>query len=270
MKSGVSTSGFTIAETLIFLAVSSLLLVSALTLVNGSKNKNEFVQAINDVQQQINSVATNVATGYYSGPDSIACQNVSGTPVLNLTGAAQPRGSNSDCVYIGGVLKFSTGEDYILYSVAGARKTDTAIKRDVTDMADAKPTVVGTPRTLQLKNGLRVGWIKVGASTIDSIGFFSTFGQQNAAAPDQLTSAPQHFDFVGIDSGGLSLTPPTAYIQGNTASSFKNTYDSKVNPSSGIKICFNSGSTDQNGVITIGGDNRTSTTSLEIFNGACS
>ena len=83
MKSGLKSRGFTIVEVLIFLAVSSALMVSAFTLISGSQNKAAFTVGINDVQQQINAVINNVSNGYYS--ESATSQGCS----VGLTGALE-------------------------------------------------------------------------------------------------------------------------------------------------------------------------------------
>ena len=68
-----SKAGFTIVEVIIVLAVSSVLLVSALSLVGGQQKKAEFTQALSDIQSQIDGVMNNVATGYYANPGNFQC-----------------------------------------------------------------------------------------------------------------------------------------------------------------------------------------------------
>ncbi len=46
--------------------------------------------------------------------------------------------------------------------------------------------------------------------------------------------------------------------------------DADVNPTAGVDICFNSGGTNQHAVISIGGSGRVLSTTLVIYDGACS
>lgn len=271
MKRGGTQGGFTVVETMIFLAVSAALLISALTLVNGSRSKTEFNQGINDFQQQINSIASNVSTGYFPGTDALACKNVSGSQVLDTSGVAQSIGTNDQCVYIGIVLKFGSDDTFNAYTVAGARRTTTAISKEVTQMSEAKPTLVGPVQQIKLKNGLRVKWVR-DDTNINAVGFFSTFGQLKAGSSNDLDSGAQQYDFIGInDLSGLTnpITSPASYIQGIGSSSFRNTYNTKVNPSQGISICIETGAANRTAILKIGGDSRTATLTLAIKNENC-
>lgn len=53
MKRGNIPFGFTIIETMIFLAVSGALLASSLLLVSGSQNKSQFNNAVRDLNRKL-------------------------------------------------------------------------------------------------------------------------------------------------------------------------------------------------------------------------
>lgn len=269
MKSGLNPKGFTIVETMIFLAVSAALLTSALALLSGSQNKTQFNQAINDVQQQINTISNNVANGYYPSIGNLDCQdNVASTTLSISTGGPNERGTNVQCTFIGRVVLFNQNSDtFIVYNVAGARKK-IGTTLDVANMVDAKPTVIDGSEEINLKYGLRVGRMRViGGSNVGAVGFFTGFGKTNASGG--LESSSIRSDFMGIPGTNLS-TSGAALPALIHAGPFRPTYQTNKNPIGGIEICFESGTTNQLGVLTIGGEGRTSSTTLRIATGACS
>lgn len=256
MKSGLKSRGFTIVEVLIFLAVSSALMVSAFALISGSQNKASFTQSINDVQQQIDSVINNVANGYYSaGETQKKCTlDVNGKPKFDSTDVAT-RGSSADCIFLGRFIAFENGSDkYTVYNVAGRRQI---AGNDVKRMIEAKPTViVGTEQEYTLKNGLT--FKKPTQGIVNAYGFFNGLGESSGVS-DQLNSGYQQASFFGFESSAIEPLP--GY--------FELIFDQQKNPTNGYALCFNSGTTNQSGVITIGGSGRAATSSLEIKAGSC-
>lgn len=278
MKSGQMSPGFTIIETLIFLAVSSTLITSAFLLVGGAQNKTEFTQAVNEIRGEIEQVANTVATGYYAGSDTTRCQVTSSDPAaaLSISNAGGDRGTSTGCVYLGRVIYFSNGSDYALWNVAGRREMpgsgSPTARRTVTDISLAQTTAFGKTDA-RLKNGLevkRMAFRKGGSvSNTAAVGFFSTLGSTNAANPDLLRSQSQQYDITGLPGlslGALSdanLSASVASLRGSTR------YTDARNPDGGIKICFDSGGTNQRAIITVGGGGRGSTTTLKIESGKC-
>ncbi|MGH7156920.1 MAG: type II secretion system protein, partial [Candidatus Saccharimonadales bacterium] len=69
---------------MIVLAISGVLLFSALTLVGGQQQKTSFTQAMQDVLSQIQSYASQVQAGNYPSLEGQACQIVAlGNPSGN-------------------------------------------------------------------------------------------------------------------------------------------------------------------------------------------
>ncbi len=275
MKSGQMSPGFTIIETLIFLAVSSVLITSAFLLIGGAQNKTEFTQAVNEVRAEIEQVAGTVATGYYAGSDTTSCQVTSPNPTaaLSISNAGGNRGESTDCIFVGRIMYFSNGSDYDLWSVAGRREMPAVpAPKTVTDISMAQTTAFGKT-SARLKSGLeatRMASRKGGVvSNTAAIGFFSTLGSTNAANPDLLRSQSQQYDIIGLP--GLALGALSdANLSGSVASLRASTrYADARNPEDGVKICFDSGATDERAIITVGGANRGATTSLDIQRGQC-
>ena len=109
MKSGLKSRGFTIVEVLIFLAVSSALMVSAFTLISGSQNKAAFTVGINDLQQQINTVVNNVSNGYYAESATAQGCTVDSAGALQFSSTGS-KGTSSQCIFLGRVVVFDNGE----------------------------------------------------------------------------------------------------------------------------------------------------------------
>lgn len=250
MKSGLKSRGFTIVEVLIFLAVSSALMVSAFTLISGSQSKTAFTQSINNVQQQIDSVINNVANGYYSaGETQNKCTVDNATGELSFNEPNGSRGSSTDCIFLGRFIAFNDGSDeYTVYNLAGRRLKNGS---DVILMADANPKIIpGTEQKYTLKNGLTFN--NNGGN--NAFGFFNGLG----TSPGVSDSGYQQASFFGF-----------SYSDGQPLDSFASGFDSSKNPSNGYALCFNSGTTNQSGIITIGGSGRTATSSLEIKGAQC-
>ncbi|MCA9344874.1 hypothetical protein KC946_03485 [Candidatus Saccharibacteria bacterium] len=259
MKRGLFPKGFTIVETMIFLAVSSAILISALTLVGGSQNKAEFTTALNDANEQITAVINNVANGYYPSSNK-QCKDNPSSDKLEILGNSSEIGTESNCVYLGKVVEFSSGESFKVYNIAGLRvDTSGAV---ITDIANVKATAIDNPEIFTLKNGLTVESIQNGSSAqkYGSIGFFTSLGKTDDE--DQLISGSLSTDFLALEPGGVNNSDdvpglfPTATNSGY--------YNNNKNKPDGIRICLKSGTSNEFGILQIGGQGRTATTSLTV------
>jgi len=269
MISGSKPKGFTIVETMIFLAVSGAILVSAMALISGSQNKAQFKVAMNDAQQEITKVINNVVNGYYPSTATQTC-SANGN-ALKFSGGSLDKGTNKDCSFIGRVIQFTNGNTFKVYSVAGLRQTNDARKNEVSNMTEAKATALPSPQIIDLKNGLTVKSVKDAGTSIGAVGFFTGFGTTDPKYG--LLSGSLQAEFIGIENSSIvspSAPLDVADIIKNPASNFRTAYATKKNPSSGIVVCFQSGTTNQHGTITIGGQNKAATTTLVIEEGPCS
>ena len=80
MKCGRKPLGFTLVETMIFLAVSGALLLTAMAFITSTQSGAQFNQGANDALQQINGVIGNVTDGYYPNTKNFSCSVVGGKP----------------------------------------------------------------------------------------------------------------------------------------------------------------------------------------------
>lgn len=274
MKSGPNTLGFTIVEVMIFLAVSGALLVVGLSAVSGSQGKSEFNVAVNDTQQQIDTVINNVANGYYANTSSVKCENTSDTTDISYPATPPDTGTNLDCAYIGRVIWFrSTNPSaLVVYSVAGIRENGAVPtnKKEVTSMIEADPEViVNSKEEIELKNGLTIGKVTIGTSgpQVGAVGFFTSFGSN--ATNGGLNSASSQYNFAGIQGTTTnSDNIPFTVSQSLFRTNYEGTGTYKKNPFDGISVCL-VGTDNKFAIITIGGSGKSATTTKTIAGVSC-
>ncbi len=132
-------AGFTIVETLIVLAVTSTLLISAMVSMSGRQAKTEFQVATQSAVREYQSIISQIESGRYKSPNNFTCTSAAPNNVTftsDLGGDSQ--GANQGCVYLGLALVF--GEDastYKKYLVAGSRLNGPVSADTITD---ANPT----------------------------------------------------------------------------------------------------------------------------------
>lgn len=274
MKSGQGSLGFTIVESLVVLAVSAAILVSALTLIGGSQQKSEFNTAVRDIQQQIDTALDNVGTGYTANKGNMRCDIHVMTGEPNPHSAADDTstiGQNGDCIFIGKAMVFTKGNQYATFSVVGRRVTDKG--RPVINMDEAKPVVADeTQEDYVLKNGLEVKTMKVNGNDTNAFGFFSTLNSGFNAADNDEGSGTQSVDLVTFPPIPMPLdtTLPAFSSDFQTnATDFRSQYSSKyAKGDNKIEICFEGGS-NKKGIITIGENQGSVSSSLDIGTGNC-
>ncbi len=275
VKSG--QNGFTIVETLIVLAVTGILFVSAIMLVSGRQNKTEFSQAINNIKTQIDQTINEVSSGYYPNNANFNCKNNSGTISISTPPVgvpANPQGGNEGCIFVGKIIHFSTTADpepFYVYSLAGAQ-TDTSGSITTTLKQAAPQLVTQSTATNYLQYGLTTKWVRIGGvlPDIGSFGFVNSLGAYSGTSGDLLSGSSQ-VSLLPIAGGSVADSDATAQTAINNYFTSTLNPDSDLNPAAGIQICFDSGGTNQHAIVSIGGGSgRVLGTTLQIYNGACS
>jgi prepilin-type N-terminal cleavage/methylation domain-containing protein len=109
-----AADGFTIVEVLIVLAVSSILFISAVNLIDGRQARAEFTTGSNDELQQMQQLINETASGYYPNSGDFTCTGSAAGPVsLSLAAhGSTSQGSNAGCIFLGKVIQFGIGPDY--------------------------------------------------------------------------------------------------------------------------------------------------------------
>jgi len=141
-------TGYTILEVLIFLAVSSLMFVSAMRAINGRQKQVQFTQSIQEFDAKIKDLINDVTTSYYPTNETVNCiVDNGGEVVIGKSETPQELGTNDDCIYVGKVIHFqSNGDDTAMriYAMAGKRYSDTALTPSYS-ISEAKPKAVSNP-----------------------------------------------------------------------------------------------------------------------------
>lgn len=263
MKGGYKAGGFTIIETLIVLAVSSTMLISIISMINGQQGKSQFNQAINSVTQQLQQTIDDVANGYYP-TSNISCSSSAGLPVI--TSVNSGLGSNQDCVLVGKVIQFDStdpvNQKFIAYPMVDLRTGANVNSRIAISPGFAGHLAVpdNSVKT-SLDAGLAIVYSGQTGATTGTVGFGIIMGNayNSGTGPDI--------------SGGQSTNLYTITNTKSTNSSTTNVdiIDTQANysaASTGYNICLASGTTSQSGLISIGnGAGRKLSVSLTIKDG---
>lgn len=253
MMGGSKAGGFTIVETLIVLAISGGMLMSVVFMVSGQQAKSQFQQAINAAVQQLQQTIDDVANGYYP-VSNISC-SASGSSVSITSAPGSSIGTNSDCVLVGKAIQFyqlPVPQQYTVYSMVSLRTGSSVIP-----IAIAPGTAAGTHSTvpdrstkISLGNGL----------SFVSATYASAPTPSNTAAFAILTSNAFNSGGVPDISGAQSVKLYAIKLTDATSPSTTNVESiDKINISqdstTGYSICLASGTTNQSGLISIGGSN---------------
>ena len=264
-------AGFTIVETLIVLAVTMALFISAVALVSGQQNRVQFSQSVNDIKTNIQKTINEIGAGYYPNTGNMSCSGGGG--VLTIAAGSTAQGSNTGCIFLGKAIQFGVGstdpQQYIVHSIAG-------LQDNTGTLASARPKDIAPGLTTNnsfnfpnfsevdtLHNGLTaysMRYIQGPTSTnISAVAFVSQLGSYNSSS--DLMSGTQQIDLVPVVGSG---TVGSSTSTGVSDAINNNLATSPVNPSGGVEICFQSGTTKQSGLVKIGGNGRTLSVTLDI------
>jgi len=261
----VLRAGFTIIETMVVIAVTGVLFVAIVGTISSRQSKVQFNQAINQVKGQLEGVINEVASGRFPDQKIYGCNAPTGGPSGNLQideGSPRDQGTNKDCIFIGKILQFGTGygdspEKYAVYPVAGYRGATRL------DNSYAMP-LEKLKELITLTNGLSAKWVKYGpgaphaGTTIGALGIFVHLsgedmdgdGAAEAVGSQSVEVRPIMFTYMNEDNSINNVKLQARYAP---------------HTPNGVHICFKSGSTNQSGLITLGGSKAgTSAVALEI------
>lgn len=273
MKGGRRHKGFTIVETMIVLAVTGTLFVSAALLINGRQRKTQFTQSIREAHSQIQQAIDEINIGQYQSNAGFRCTATASGPNLTSVGSAE-QGTNEGCIFLGKVLQFdiegTDPEEFGIYTIAGLqREGGNPNGEEVQTLADAQPVVInpetytGGGRTQKLLYGLTTGKMYYNGVETNNIGAIALVSSLAGYDNGNLQANSQQLNVIPLTGTDLnqSVSASVAAMNTKLASS---TIDNDQNPSGGIQICFVSAGTEQSGLITIGSNGRQLSTTLSI------
>jgi hypothetical protein len=121
----LKTKGFTVIETMIFLAVSGFIFISVALMISGQLDRYQSRDAVNQVESVMRGVLNDVSNGYFPlvGKKVVSCVAVpGGRPTVNIeaVGTGENRGTqnadvvtgNAGCILAGKSIEFRN--NYIL------------------------------------------------------------------------------------------------------------------------------------------------------------
>lgn len=240
--------GYTIVETMIFLGVTGVLLISAMTLMAGRQATVQFSQAVTDVQSRMQEVVGQVANGYFPNNGQFSCIVAADSVPPTFNNTPSPQGTSNDCVYLGKALSFNnnaSNSGYDVFSLAARRLDDS--RREVSSIDNAYPTPIaplsvgdGRPDMTEsfiLDFGITVSRIttKTGEK-FGTILFLSTLPKYQSTT-GTLASGAQRVSFAGLNG---SLSTDNKYQAATKLNVFKST-DVVINPPGGLIICLADG-----------------------------
>lgn len=261
---GQATLGFTIVETLIVLAVTGILFVSVAAMISGRQGKTQFQQASNEIASRISQVISEVSQGYYPNIDGTSCTASGGR--LNFS-AGGVQGQNRGCVFLGKVMQFGVyhtdPEQFITYSLAGCQHKDCGPSgtSEASDLSEARPMVIHASNdTSILQFGLSVAWMKYDGISTRGVGFLQSLGSYSGCTG--LCSGSSQASLYGINTGGaVNIDAASMETRLNTGRG------ANLVPASQVQICFLSGTSRQSALVTIGGNGRQLSVTLDVKNG---
>lgn len=131
-----SNSGYTIVEALVVIVITGLIMVTAMTIMDGRQEQIQFEQGVRTLDADIRSVANDVSTGHFPD-DEFGCNFDEGSNQLIIDTSNQGQGTRPDCVFLGKLISPASGGERIQIStIVGHRQG--------TDLTSAHPQAVDT------------------------------------------------------------------------------------------------------------------------------
>lgn len=241
--------GFTVVETLIVLAVTSGLFIISAVVIEGKQNKTDFQIGTRAVQQQLQQIINETASGYYPNNGTFVCDVPMAGPNVAISSGSASLGQNSECIFAGKTIVFDTAtpESYTVYSLAG-RRTDSS-GSDVSKPQDAwitaipdSVTTVKIPNSLQFYRGrenVPGSWnSKYAVAFLPSMANFTT--GSTALAGTQQVELHRYSNWSPLSNAETNINIEAS--RGALA------YPPATN---GVLLCLQSGGTNQSALYTI-------------------
>ncbi len=271
-------SGYTVLEVLLFIAMSSFLLIVAVSNISGNQRRVQFSQGVRDFESELNDILNDVPTGFFPTNSTLSCTASVSGPVIGDGGNAG-LGQNAQCVYVGKALQFAPDGNQstvLIYSLAGLRVTSTG--DPVRTVDEAQPVAIANPAdptfddstvVLPLRNGIRVSRVfnadVTPVTTDSSYGTVAVLTNFEGTTPTgEAANESQTVQIGGILGTTLSQTKQNAVTLINDLQTTNGGIDGQfITPADGIIICLND-EAGRKASVTLGGSVGTSGTKLDI------
>lgn len=276
MKIGVSR-GYTVVESMIFLAVSSALFVMVILTLQGRQAQAEFSAATREMESRIKDVINDVETGYYAGTENLECTVQQPRGELDFDPIDGQRGTSGDCIFIGKAIQFGvTGDDkaYNVFSIAGARTTWASGKTTnlISNYDGSRATAIEqATQHMRLPTGLVFAGMRTNQGLRSTVAFMAPFNSYlNMQEPGSLNlrqvAALPAFDLTG----GAQTHDEAAVkklISAINGSNQKLNLDRILTPY--VEVCLNGDAVKRHVIYQIGNAQRRGEVEVIIGEGAC-
>lgn len=266
--------GYTLIEVMIFLAISGVLFVSAVVLIQGQQGRTQFSQSIRDIDSKLQQYVTEVSASYFPSTEKYSCSvdSVTGRPKLKLV-ANKALGSNEDCIFLGKALQFThyasgnTDDTITSYSVLGRRTEVVNVSGGTTQtilvpsFSDANPTPTSSlVDTYTLPFGTKVASAKDNSGGTSAMaGFYVDLSQTTSDASANKSASLVSYQYPNNVDLSTPADVSNASLYGcltlnkSQCSGLIGSPTPLPNPFSKWVLCFKSGANNQTATITVKG-----------------
>jgi len=284
MRTGLNSRAFTLIEVMLTLSISMGLFGMLATIINGQQSKTEFVQSVNAFQSRLMDIANDVATGNNPTNTNYVCTHDGTAANAVIIDYAPPtasdrRGTSEGCLFVGIGMQFTEGSPrYDVFALVGKKDTDiSGVKRPAKSLYEAQTwPIIDVNNLGSISESLSYGVVVHSVSYINSsgtfirlngLGFTTTFANSSGAS---LVSGDAQTDIIPAEPivFGADILLAGEWYK-DLAPSLNR--DLTKNPASGIKICLENSETgpDRRAYVTVGGNGRQSSVTVQFADGAC-
>ena len=214
-----SGGGYTLVEVMIFVALTSFLLVIAVSNISSNQRNVQFSQGVRDFESIMADIINDVPTGYFPTNSSLSCDaSAPGPPVIDDAGNSG-LGTDNDCLFVGKALQFapdSNNQQILVYPLAGRREFATRPAQtfdEVAPVAVAKPSDPAFDEeidVINLQNGIEITRVFNGDAATpppptDQYGVVGILANLEGANPAAFAES-QAVQIGGVQGTGLNET----------------------------------------------------------------
>lgn len=254
-------------EALIFLTITGVLFIIAVTAIDGRQEAARFAQGVRDAQSRMEDIINDASTGFVPQQGGFSCSVTSDGAALSFSGGTYNQGTNQGCIFLGKVLKFEQDSpDFRIITVAGTQKNTSG--QEVQNFTEARPTALvgGTTPNLTEQSSFKEGLIVTrvvtkparggGNNDMGAFGIFSSFPSYSSDSPN-LISGSQTSILVPLPTSTLTES------LSDTANHVSGVNDTDANPFA-MAICFSHGIGGKKAVLILSAGDRRLSTSIGI------
>lgn len=153
--------GFSVVEVMIFLAISGLMLVSAISLFSGTQARTQFSQSMRDAESKFQDIINDVSTGYFDEVQGYKCLASASGPYF-VVDPSTSQGKNQQCIFIGKAVQVlpASGSTFIEFVPVYGNRVRISDGKDVSSFSEAEP-VTGyytTPISIDATSQYELKW----------------------------------------------------------------------------------------------------------------